>query len=117
MISVEQIEALIGKVEIATAAPEGSHPAPGMHPRHYSPHTPLVLALPGDGHGAYLWLTHPAASARSVQMPADPAHYAAALYEILHRLDEEGFDWIAVEPPPDEPAWAGIRDRLQRAAS
>jgi L-threonylcarbamoyladenylate synthase len=117
MISIEQIEALIGKVEIATAAPEGSHPAPGMHPRHYSPRTPLVLALPGDGHGAYLWLTHPAASARSMQMPADPARYAAALYEILHRLDEEGFDWIAVEPPPDEPAWAGIRDRLQRAAS
>jgi L-threonylcarbamoyladenylate synthase len=50
-------------------------------------------------------------------MPADPARYAAALYETLHRLDDEGFDWIAVEPPPDEPAWAGITDRLKRAAS
>jgi len=117
MISVEQIEALIGKVEIATAAPEGSHPAPGMHPRHYSPRTRLVLDFPSNGHGAYLWLTRPAESARSVQMPADPARYAAALYETLHRLDDEGFDWIAVEPPPDKPAWAGIRDRLIRAAS
>jgi len=32
-------------------------------------------------------------------------------------LDYEGFDWIAVELPPDEPAWAAITDRLQRAAS
>jgi L-threonylcarbamoyladenylate synthase len=117
MISVEQIESLIGKVEIASAAAEGSHPAPGMHPRHYSPRTRLVLDLPGNGRGAYLWHTHPAPSARSVQMPADPARYAAALYETLHRLDDEGFDWIAVELPPDEPAWAGINDRLKRAAS
>jgi len=117
MISVEQIEALIGKVEIATAVADGSHPAPGMHPRHYSPRTRLTLDLPANGTGAYLWLTRPASSARSVKMPADPARYAAALYETLHRLDDEGFDWIAVEPPPDEPAWAGIRDRLKRAAS
>ena len=117
MISVEQIESLIGKVEIAAAAPEGSHPAPGMHPRHYSPRTRLVLDLPGNGRGAYLWLSRAAPCARSVQMPADPGRYAAALYETLHRLDDEGFDWIAVEPPPDEPAWAGITDRLKRAAS
>jgi L-threonylcarbamoyladenylate synthase len=117
MISVEQIEALIGKVEISAATAAGSHPAPGMHPRHYSPRTRLVLDLPGNGRGAYLWHTRPAPSARSIQMPADPARYAAALYETLHRLDDEGFDWIAVEPPPGEPAWAGITDRLKRASS
>ena len=116
MISLAQIEAVIGEVEIASAPPEGSHPAPGMHARHYSPHTPLVLVLPSVGRGAYLWLTRPASSTRSIQMPTDPARYAAVLYETLHRLDGEGFDWIAVEPPPDEPAWAGSRDRLKRAA-
>jgi len=42
--------------------------------------------------------------------------YAAHLYELLHQLDAEGLDYIAVERPPDEPAWAGILDRLQRAA-
>jgi L-threonylcarbamoyladenylate synthase len=117
MISVEQIEALIGKVEIVNAAADGAHPAPGMHPRHYSPRTRLTFDLPSNGRGAYLWFTRPAPFARSVQMPTDPARYAAVLYETLHRLDVEGFDWIAVEPPPDEPAWAGIRDRLKRAAS
>jgi L-threonylcarbamoyladenylate synthase len=50
-------------------------------------------------------------------MPADPLAYAAALYETLHRLDAQGFDWIAVERPPDTPEWAGVLDRLLRAAS
>ncbi len=116
MISVEQIEAVIGKIEIAAALPEGAHPSPGMHPKHYSPRTPLVLHVPSNGRGAYLWFTHPAPCACSIQMPGDPAQYAAALYETLHRVDDEGFDWIAVEPPPDEPAWAGIADRLKRAS-
>lgn len=117
MISAPQIEAFIGKIETAGAVTDGAHPSPGMHPRHYSPRTPLVLRVPATGRGAYLWLTRPEASARSIQMPADPALYAAALYDTLHRVDEEGFDWIAVEPPPDSPEWAGINDRLRRAAT
>ena len=36
--------------------------------------------------------------------------------EILHELDHEGWDWIAVEPPPDEPEWAAIIARLRRAS-
>jgi L-threonylcarbamoyladenylate synthase len=117
MISAEQIEAVIGKIEIAGAPPDGAHASPGMHPKHYSPSTPLVLQIPSTGRGAYLWRTQHADAARSIQMPSDPAAYAAALYETLHCLDDEGFDWIAVELPPDEPAWTGIIDRLRRASS
>ena len=40
----------------------------------------------------------------------------STLYAELHRLDEQGLDWIAVECPPDTPEWAGVRDRLTRAA-
>jgi L-threonylcarbamoyladenylate synthase len=50
-------------------------------------------------------------------MPADAACYAAILYDTLHRLDAQGFDWIAVEPPPNDAAWAGVNDRLKRAES
>jgi L-threonylcarbamoyladenylate synthase len=50
-------------------------------------------------------------------MPPGPAAYAAVLYETLHALDAEGLDWIAVEQPPPGPEWAGIRDRLARAAA
>ena len=49
-------------------------------------------------------------------MPADPREYAAVLYETLHRLDAQRLDWIAVERPPETPEWAGVLDRLRRAA-
>jgi hypothetical protein len=50
-------------------------------------------------------------------MPTDPREYAAVLYERLHRADAEGWDWIATAMPPDNAEWAGVRDRLMRAAS
>ena len=117
MISSQQIEAVIGKIEVAPPQADGAHSSPGLHPRHYSPRTRLLLHLPAGGRGAWVWLTRSCDAARTVQMPADPPHYAAALYETLHRLDVEEFDWIAVEPPPDTPEWAGINDRLRRAAT
>jgi L-threonylcarbamoyladenylate synthase len=112
VIPVAELEALIGPIRIAGAAPAaGPHASPGMHARHYSPATPLFLLAPGQappaGHGALLRLGH--------EMPVDPLGYAAALYETLHRLDAQHLDWIAVEEPPDRPEWAGVLDRLRRA--
>ena len=99
------------------AAPSAAHPSPGMHARHYSPRTSLILSCNPDSCGAYLWITRPAASARSIQMPDDPAAYAARLYGALHELDREGWASITIEPPPDTLDWAAIMDRLTRAAS
>jgi L-threonylcarbamoyladenylate synthase len=45
-----------------------------------------------------------------------PAAFAEHLYAKLHDLDRVGYDWIAIELPPDTPEWAGVRDRLERAA-
>ena len=112
MISREEIESLIGSVSIAGPAGAGAHPSPGMHQRHYSPLTPLLLvrdgALPTKGLGIYL--------KHGESMPGNAPDYAAALYAKLHQLDQQGYDWIAVEEPPGEPEWAGIGDRLRRAA-
>ena len=107
MISKTQIEEAIGPVEAG-----GGAESPGQHPRHYSPKTRLILAgLPADspktGSGIRLDFSI---------MPRDPADYAERLYSILHDLDRAGYDWISIEPPPDTPEWAGIRDRLMRAA-
>jgi L-threonylcarbamoyladenylate synthase len=119
MISRADLEAVIGPVRLAGRI-ENTHPAPGMHKKHYSPATRLVLVaggrLPAAGRGAYLWLRHPATAAQAIAMPGDPARYGAALYAVLHELDREGYDWIAVEQPPDTPEWAGISDRLERAS-
>ena len=108
VIPLPEIEALIGSVRTAPAPPEGAHASPGMHARHYRPATPLLVGSPpSTGNGVWLRIGR--------EMPADPAGYAAALYETLHRLDAQSLDWIAVEEPPDTPEWAGVRDRLRRA--
>lgn len=104
MISRTAIEAVIGTVEYGTGVE-----SPGQHPKHYSPRTRVVLGqAPVEGRGFRLDLA---------SMPADSAKYAATLYAILHEVDASGYDWIAVELPPDTPDWAGVRDRLFRAAA
>jgi len=77
-----------------------------MHPQHYQPKTPLFLGPPpAEGRGAYLWWSESRPSARSTKMSADPSVYAVALYGILHQLDTEGWDYIAVEPVPPGIEW------------
>jgi L-threonylcarbamoyladenylate synthase len=69
MISFAEIE------HAAMPEPDSPHAAPGMHLRHYSPRTPLILVdkpsvLP-NGSGIYLWHEHPPTDAASpnFQMP------------------------------------------------
>jgi L-threonylcarbamoyladenylate synthase len=103
MISRTQIEEVIGPVE--SGAGEES---PGQHPKHYSPRTRVVIGeSPRDGSGVRL---------DSSNMPHDAAAYAELFYGKLHELDQQGYDWIAIELPPDTPEWAGVRDRITRAA-
>jgi L-threonylcarbamoyladenylate synthase len=112
VIPLTEIEALVGPVLAAGDPVEGAHASPGMHRRHYRPATPLYLVERGEAppRECQAWLRI------GQEMPADPAAYAAALYETLHRLDAEGTRGIAVERPPDTPEWAGVLDRLRRAA-
>ena len=51
------------------------------------------------------------------RMPADAAAAAHALFADLRALDASGVPLIWVEMPPDDAAWDGVRDRLQRAAA
>lgn len=106
-------------VRRADAPVEGAHPSPGMHARHYQPRVPLLLVSGGrlpEGRGAYIWWSTPANAAHAVQLPADSRGFAARIYATLHDLDEQGWEWIAVERVPDGPEWEGVRDRLQRAS-
>jgi L-threonylcarbamoyladenylate synthase len=119
VIPAPELEALIGPIASFHRTTEAD-PSPGLHHRHYAPRTPLILGSPPeDGRGAYLALnkTAPFPVQYSQTMPSDPAAYAALLYETLHRLDAQSFDWIAVDPPPATPEWAGVLDRLRRAAA
>jgi L-threonylcarbamoyladenylate synthase len=109
MLTRSEIEAVIGPVAVIGALKEGAHASPGLHARHYSPKTPLILMERGKA--------PPSGRGICLQMPADPREYAAALYEKLHEADRGGWDWIAIEHPPPGEEWSAIRDRLERAAA
>ena len=134
-ISVDDLRPVIGAVALPSSAPEATaaRPSPGMMDRHYAPRAELRLFVEGEseaervetllGDTAVLVL-HPNAwragvlpSADVIVMPDDPAAYAGRLYSLLHELDDRGFRRIWVQQPPDAPAWAGVRDRLRRAAT
>jgi L-threonylcarbamoyladenylate synthase len=121
-LSRPHIEAVIGPITTA-ADPAGAHPAPGMHPRHYSPRTSLFLVIAGKlpeyGRGIYLQHQHPPSrtDVPARQMPHSAADYAAALYHQLHEADAGSYHWIAVDLPPNTPDWEAVHDRLRRAAS
>jgi L-threonylcarbamoyladenylate synthase len=122
-VSRQQIEEFVGLITSLEQSPQGAHPSPGMHPRHYSPRTALYLVcdghMPIQGRGAYLQISlRPLASVSEVvMMPNDVAAYAARLYNVLHTLDARDYDWIAVETPGPGPEWEAILDRLRRAAN
>jgi L-threonylcarbamoyladenylate synthase len=122
-ISRARIEAVIGPISRQSEAGAEAHPSPGMHPRHYSPRTRLLLVrdgtVPEEGSGAYLQLHVPPRRGvrKLVKMPPGFAEYAAQIYRTLHELDLENYDWIAVDTPGDDPEWDAIRDRLARAAT
>jgi len=122
-IARAELETVIGQVSMETGTPGGAHPSPGMHPRHYSPRTRLLLIeegkVPTEGKGIFLQHRHPPTrkDVDTVQMPDTAIAYAAVLYETLHVADDSGSDWIAADLPPDTPEWEAVLDRLRRAAA
>jgi L-threonylcarbamoyladenylate synthase len=94
--------------ERETVLPQISE-SPGLHARHYAPHTPLFVLESGA--------PRPPGRGRLIDMPSDPKRYAAQLYAELRKADNEGWDWIALKRPPDTPEWEGILDRLTRAST
>jgi L-threonylcarbamoyladenylate synthase len=126
MITATQIERVVGPIVAVTSATgEGARPAPGMLERHYSPRARLVLVDAPDvadvvhkarAEGANVEALVVTSRDHGSPMPRDAADYAACLYDRLHALDDAGVDVVVVERVPNSAEWAGIRDRLERAA-
>jgi L-threonylcarbamoyladenylate synthase len=130
-ISLDQLRAVVG--DVSTAQPrtdaDEARLSPGMLDRHYAPTAPVVIAdreqaarlaedavRSGRRVGAIVIDAFPGDAGRVERMPRDAEGYAARLYAALHALDDAGVDVIFVEAVPDGAAWAGVRDRLGRAA-
>ena len=109
-ISREEIESVIGSVEMKNAVAEASTPAvaPGQQAVHYAPRAP---AFRFDGSDA----SRLPQNASIVPLTADPVEYARAFYATLRDLDAQNPPAIYIEMPADDPAWAAVRDRILRA--
>ena len=146
MISAEAIAAVCGQLPIANwqlpIADEGALRSPGMLAKHYSPEAKLLILNWRDEADLLTQLgtldlgpwtldfglrtthvlahTHIPLGGKFTHVsviPHDAEAFARALYGELHRCDDEGAELIVVEAPPPTPEWAGIADRLRRAAA
>lgn len=109
MISRDELESATGvQWEREMNLPHVSE-SPGLHPRHYAPRTKLYVLEPQ--------VARPPGNGKVIRLPSTPRPYAAQLYAELRQADTEGWDWIAVEQPPETPEWEAILDRLTRASA
>lgn len=101
----------------------------GLLDSHYAPRTPLVL-------GSIAQLLQKAAEQKAAGrkvilltqekmadlvyaehlMPNNPTVYAQEIYATLRWLDQQGFDLLLLETPPQGAEWLAIHDRIHRAA-
>ncbi len=116
------------KEELAAPDPR----APGTLVAHYAPRARLRLMgaaelrtalelLGADARPIAVWARAPLQGASSHlllrRMPDDADAAARQLFAVLRGFDDAGARLIWVEAPPADPAWDGVRDRLQRAAA
>jgi L-threonylcarbamoyladenylate synthase len=134
-ISIDELRAVLGEVRVGgdEAGGDAARPSPGMLDRHYAPAALVRLFDRGsrqaalaeaardanEGRRTGVLAFAPAAvpGAQVVEMPGDAKAYAARLYAALHELDAAGCETIWIERVPESAEWAGIRDRLKRAAT
>ena len=99
---------------------------PGFRERRGGCHTTgdgtisALQVLGADAAHVAVWARAPLPaghSARVRAMPDDAGAAAQQLFAVLRGFDDAGVKLIWVEAPPPEPAWDGVRDRLQRAAA
>lgn len=129
----EQIEAACGERlwlphEVGHATPRAS----GTLESHYAPQAKVRLmdaaslqdaldVLGQDARHIAIWsraaLRSPSRHLTLRAMPHDAAQAARELFAVLRGFDTHGVRLIWIEQPPDTPEWAGVRDRLRRAAA
>jgi L-threonylcarbamoyladenylate synthase len=137
MVHAESLAAVAGEVRSAKCEVRSGQQlrSPGLLAKHYSPKATLVILNWRDDADLRSQLstlnfqpstcfiiahtTIPSGEnfAGVSVIPHDAEAFARAIYAELHRCDGAGAGGIVVEAPPELPEWAGIADRLRRAAA
>lgn len=134
--SIEDIETIIGKIEIKNMMTERSRSqkeiapdAPGMLELHYAPKTKTIITddvlskltdYKGKRIGVITFQSKIKSSNIEIQIAlsktGDLAESASNLYDVLHQLDKMSLDIIIAEEFPNYSLGKSINDRLSRAA-
>ncbi|MGO4817443.1 L-threonylcarbamoyladenylate synthase [Flavobacterium sp. W22_SRS_FP1] len=128
-ISVEDIEGVIGKIQIKNKKESAPH-APGMLSKHYAPVTPTFLIndvaefikeFPERRIGLLLFKDKVESTSlihqEVLSVKGDLKEAASNLYAAMHRLDMKKLDMIVAEQFPDFELGKSINDRLERATA
>ena len=129
-ISLEDLEAVIGKIEIIDQPGEGETPAaPGMLTKHYAPETRVVVfdspeQLPTERSRCALLTLVPVNKADAAGFLAveflsasgDLREAAANFFAKMRQLDDAGAEKILAVRFPNQGLGRALNDRLQRAA-
>jgi L-threonylcarbamoyladenylate synthase len=138
MIHAESLAAVCGQIQRPEAGgqkPEVALRSPGLLAKHYSPKARLVILNWRDDAELEFKIKKSKIKIQDCHIiahtqipsggnfggvsviPHDAEAFARAIYAELHRCDEAGAGGVVVEAPPESPEWAGIADRLRRAAA
>ncbi len=121
-ITQEQLEKLVGKVDVAHGDDASKPLSPGMLASHYAPNLPLRLNAESVGDGeALLSFGHDfrikgGAKRLNLSEQGDLNEAAANLFAMLRQLDKPDYKGIAVMPIPTTGLGVAINDRLKRAS-
>jgi L-threonylcarbamoyladenylate synthase len=127
-ISIEDIEAIVGKTEQFTS--DNKTPiAPGMMKKHYAPKTNFILTDSIENEivkhinlkiGILTFnKNYDSGFIKSIEILSTTSNFKEAskkLYAAMHRLDKQNLDLIIAEKFPDYDLGKSINDRLTRAA-
>jgi len=115
-VTREEIEAVIGPLEVAAEDDEDAPRSPGRLAAHYAPALPLRMdasaAHPGE---ALLGFGGTEGAASDLSPSGDLVEAAANLFAMLRALDHAPYTGIAVAPVPERGLGLAINDRLRRA--
>lgn len=134
-VTLEQIEAVTGPVDVVTKAAEGESPrSPGLKYKHYAPNAEVRI-LHGSVEQVRDYAEEQCAKGRTGMLVFDelpdlggalitrslgsrtrPEEAAHRLFTVLRELDAEGVSVILAPEIPESGVWRAVRNRLYRAA-
>ena len=113
-----------------TAGENQAQSAPGQLSKHYSPNAQVQLlsaeeiktTTPPDSHCAHIWLSKPCSQDITPHIywlseSSALDEIAHNLFELIQRLDQQGYSTLKIEFAPNIGIGQAINDRLRRAAA